>query len=592
MYMTLGRIYKLLKVTVYIALVLGTILFLLLSKIIILTKYSIQINEIQVIGVFPDLSAVITTQITISLVVVSLLSWLMGISERRIYGRKMIKLAFVSEITIFLYFIAIFLLIFINSVLYLRGSSKTLIVLFFFASFSLVMVLIFKFGLLFVFEDHNKIRILAFYYKKHLKLLKARKEYSVEYFIIDDFKKDTISKVVLSGDQSEYKTSIIIYLHLIVNTLANDKNAFEAFYIKKCSENNLLRCEDFISHYLLFIDIVFKKKTSDAIHYINILIKHLNYFEFKLPKSLVKNRVASFINKILDIESMDELCSYITLLSEIIITFMVHFSISSEIYNSYKNQFSNYYNGYLADIYSSVYKHPKLSKQNKNYVINYFRHSLTQTNQYLKESSECFLEASFKKNSLLFQRTLNVEEQTAEMIAESLAMNFLAILKNKDVSSFSTFWSLCIENRIDSISRFLVNLSVVKSLLAKHIDLQKKMAKKSIKGIYMSCNIDVIKNALKSQCFFHCTINNDSLIGLYRTICSKFVEHSEEETESCCSEYVNFSFSQKLIDNYFVFVAEKNQISEAFLYNIENTIEKDDEFNKLLIDLDNFLSYR
>ena len=191
-----------------------------------------------------NMSGIITSQISVTMIVVSITSLIASNENKYILGKRAIELIFPKSFgnNFTLYLIILFLLAFLNIYFLMNEFGDSLMLTNFIFSILLVAYFVYKFASIFVNQNNIKKNLKYKYYKDNLKHI--RKAKPLEQNIsksTEEFKNITI-RYIRDRNVRLYSENIDIYFTLIDSTLYNNKNLVQTYYADNITH------EDLISH--------------------------------------------------------------------------------------------------------------------------------------------------------------------------------------------------------------------------------------------------------------------------------------------------------------------------------------------------------
>lgn len=249
-----------------------------------------------------NMSGIITSQISLTMIVVSITSLIASTDNKYIFGKKALEFVFPKKLfnTFPLYLIILFLLAFLNIYFIINKFGDSLIIIDFILSILLVAYFVYRFANIFVNQNKIKNKLKYRYYKDNLKHIKKSKPLSHHISKnTEEFKNITI-RYIRDGNIPLYRDNIEVYFHLIESTLYNNKELVQNYYADDSVHY------DFISHIAEFAqELTEANRIKESLELYNKLYQKLNYFQIINVSDIVITHMSSKYLEIIKLVSSE-----------------------------------------------------------------------------------------------------------------------------------------------------------------------------------------------------------------------------------------------------------------------------------------------
>lgn len=544
-------------------------IFLYKSKILLLQDHKISFNFSKSYSDYINMTGIITTQVSLTLLVVSISSLIANIESKYVYGKKALDLVFhkkgLFSFKVFLFLI--FLLNFLNIYFLINQVGDAAIITIFIISILVIAFFVYRFVSLFIGSYQIKITLLKKYYKSNIKHLKRAKPLNANQSNdLEAFKNVTI-KAIRENNVPIYNENINAYFILLEQTLFNQKRLVQEYYTEKITHSDL------IAHIASFsLELLEQKKYREGINIYNRLYSRLNYFQTvnisNLEIYFISSQYIERMKYITYENEAKEYCSSLTKMIELL-TYQVY--LYSKVDLSYCRLYKHnsiYFlcsNTLLQKLYLAVQENHFLDSLEKSriymQIFDYVRTS---------EHSEKFPATTiddFLKRELVH----NGEDIfPIEIKAEPIALLILKMFENKDEKNIQLFLKMNISNRLMFAVKTFILLSIIEMLYHGN---KKKFV--------MDLNIDpdfTIEMILKNK-VMNMSLDTEEMIELYKILSEKYVINNSDYVKGSYYGFCpKFRFSKSVVDTYFITLMKSIERSDHFISLTGNTSLSEDMF--------------
>ena len=497
-------------------------------------------------------SGILSAQITLTLICVSLIALVSNIEKKYIYGESLLDLAFPSKFFSFKFaMIVLFGLLLLNLFLMLKQTAFVYIIAVFLITLYTAIIVLYRFASVFLSQQSFRNRLFCKYYKCNLIHLKKAKP--IEPQISEPMRKLKVMTLrsISKKDYITLNENMMLYFNLLKPTLFNYPRAVEEYYTEH------LNYQDLVGHiHEISLELLYNREPLYGLQVYNALLEHINYYNIVCVQEIAFTSQC-FIESFPDINDKTQIKSYLSALlqmSKMLIHQTYLYSIADLSYcRLAKPQNMIYYfaQGNMYErIYDVIIKSTKLSTADKEELIESIRSRIIDvTIGYSSPDIEDF------KHKQRFHS--NHRKYSLEIKGEPIALLFIRFFENCDCDSLNNYhsvWNIH-KDREDYSATFallLAMLSVINSLHLKgkreyFLDVQ--IDNKTAKTVFMNCDLLNFK------------ISNALLDLFYEFIISHYVaEESKSIPEGgLYSFHPKFNYRKDVVDTLFGYLYQKNQ---------------------------------
>ena len=497
-------------------------------------------------------SGLLSAQITLTLICVSLIALVSNIEKKYIYGESLLDLAFPSKILSFKFaMIVLFGLLLFNSFLMLRQVAFVYVIVVFLITLYTAIIVLYRFASVFLSQRSFKNRLFYKYYKCNLAHMKKTKP--IEPQISEPMRKLKVMTLrsISKKDYITLNENMMLYFNLLKPTLFNHPKVVEEYYTEH------LNYQDLVGHIKeISLELLYNREPTYGLQVYNALLRHLNYYNVVCVQEIAFTS-HYFIEAFPDISDKTQIKNYLSGLlqmSKMIIHQSYLYSIADLSYCRLAKPENMIYYFAQSKMYERIYdlitQSTKLSTSDKEELIESMRSSIIDvTIGYPYADVD-----DFKKKQRFHK---DHREHSLEIKGEPIALLFIKFFENCDCDSLNNYHSVCgiHKDKKDFSATFalvLSMLSVINSLYLKgkreylyDVQIDSKIAK----TVFAKCKLLTV------------TINDELLDSFYEFIISHYVATETKSTPEggLYSFHPKFNYKKEVVDTFFAYFYHKNQ---------------------------------
>ena len=494
-------------------------------------------------------------QISNTLIIISVISLLSGLSKSFILGERHINVIFPNNslFSLLKIFIILTVLLFINLVECLKNGNEILILINFLISLMIILYICIIMIWFYTHKNWFGNNLLCRYLeqqRKHIKKAVPLDSHKCKEIV--RLKNRTI--FLIEKNDNDYNYNIENIITMIDLTLFNDRKNLQEYYTEMISRSDLITCLNEIIESLILHD-----KYMEAVNILLVMYKKFAYYRFVPVEDPYRNQnIINLIDKIKYIKSESQEKEYVNKIWEIIKLYMYFIYLYKEgIDLNYcrlsKLNLLNMFNfsRYLEDIYTCIIENRNLTKNEKYRVLGELYDDIR-----MMELKEEFPEIDITD---FLQREMYIHKQGKIFIpyiikGEPIIIMFLKMIENNDIRSIKMF-------RTMNLSRKFMHYIIMSTTLSIITIISKDNYREYVDDL--NINIDRINYLFKETKFHRITLDTDELKDSYNL----FSENYFYKEHRAYVLRPRLTTTEKALKNYFY-----------FLYNDINKLE---EFYKL-----------
>ncbi len=518
--------------------------------------------------------SILGTQISITLVCLSIISLIANSEKKYIMGERATDLAFPIKgpISFKVVLSIIFMLLFSNLFFILTSKPIGLILLAFISSTYLTAYTIYRYAIVLLGQRSQKSKLYAQYYRENIKHIDRFKP--LEKHIQPKLRRynDVVLSQIVNKELDSYKENIEHHFSILNHVLFNHKKKVQNYYTEMGSNY------DISGHILSFIqELLSEGKYRESIGYLNRLLSQYNYYRIINVANLHFHRLLDRhiqVTKIVSTES--ELRDYVSSVLNLIelTQYQVYLFTTEDLsYCRIASMGIHIFasNRAYENLYTSIRENPSLQDYEKNRVYELIFDHIRRT-----EHHEQFPLANV--NDLLINRNFHPEKEIFpyEIKGEPIATLFLSFLEHRDYDNVRIFSRMNLSTTLKQFVFTIVSLSVInitylnnKRVYYLDIDIDCPKAKETIRHNRM-CTFSISASAFKD---------------LYKFVLKHYTAlDNNPETSVSGSVYLfspRFRYLKKVVDAFFYELAEENGLQDCF-YEETPTYQKEIALTELL----------
>ncbi len=519
-------------------------------------KFDNLINFNKKLGI--ESKDLLIAQISNTLIIISVISLLSGLSKSYILGEKHINVIFPNNslFSLLKIFIILTILLFINLVECLKSGNEMIVLLNFLISLMLILYMCIKMIWFYTHKNWFGNNLLCMYLEKQRKhIKKAVPLDSHECKEIVELKNQTI--VLIQKNDNDYNYNINNIITLIDLTLFNDKKILQEYYTEMITRSDLITSLNEIIATLILYD-----KHIEAANILLKLYTMFAYYKFVPVEDYYKNQnIMDLIDKIKYIKTESQEKEYVNTMWRIIKLYIYFIYLyENEIDLSYcrlsKLDLLNMFNfsRYLEDVYICIIENKNLTKNEKYRVLERLYDDIR-----IMEHKEKFPDIDIND---FFQRGYVHKEKIFIpyiIKGEPIIIMFLRMIDNNDIRAIKMF-------RTMNLSREFMHYIIMSTTLSIITIISKDNYRKYVDDL--NINIDKINYLFKETKFHRITVGTDELKNLY----DLFNENYFYKEKRPYSLRPRLTTTENALKNYFYFLYKDIDRLEEF-YKLEKCQE-------------------
>lgn len=509
--------------------------------------------------------SVLGTQISITLVCLSITSLIANSEKKYIMGERATNLAFpakgVFSFKVILSFI--FILLFANLLFILEGKPIGLILLVFISSTYLTAFTIYRYALVLLSQHSQKNKLYAQYYHENLKHLAKYKP--IEPHIQPKMLryKNVVLSQIANKELDLYKENIEFHFSILRNVFFNHKKEAQNYYTEHGS------AYDIAGHITSFIDKLLNEGLyQDSIGYLNNLLSQYNFYRIiNVGNDRLRALPSEHIQIVKAIPTESELQDYVYAVLRMIdlVHYQTYLFTTEDLSYCRIAEVGIYLhpsNRSYEKLYTSIKENPHLQDYEKSRVYELLFDQIRMTEHY-----EEFPLANV--NDLVAKRMHHPEKEhfPFEIKGEPIAILFLSFLEHHDYENIHYFSQMNISDTLKQFIFTLVSLSVIN---ITHLN------NKRVYYLDIDIDIDGTQKALQHSKLCSFSIDSAGFKKLYTFILEHYTAHDNDpKTMVSGSVYFftpRFRFLKKIVDAFFYELALENNLKESFLEENPNYV--------------------
>ena len=534
-----------------LAFVASFIFILFSSKILLLTENNLLYFNIDFSTEYINKSGVLGTQITLTLICVSLIALISNIENKFLYGERILDLAFPSKILSFkTILIALFGLLLGNIYLMLNNFVFAYSMAVLLITVYLAISVLYRFAIVFLNRSSLK-KILFFkYYKSNL--IHMKKARPIEPHISESLRKLKVVtlKYISNKNYPELNENMLLYFNLLKITLFNNPKKVQEYYTEHTN------FQDIIGHINEFaLAMLHEGNSLYGLQIYNALLRHINYYKIVCVQEIAFTS-DSFIEAFSDLKDIVQIKRYLHELLHMTGLLLQQTSLYSVVDLSYcrlakQNNLIHYFakRGMYEKIYDLILQSTKLSDSEKSDLIETIRTSvITHTTYSLGQDID-----DFRK-----KERFHKEEQiyNLDIKGEPISLLLIRFIEHNDIEHltyYSYMWNNPDKNdKSVSFALILAMLSVINNLHhggKREYLYDIKIEPEAVKQLFIKCKLLNIKT------------DDQTLNNYYAYITENYISNKQEAkgSKKAYGFHPKLVFEETVVDMLFAFLYSKNQ---------------------------------
>ena len=565
-----------------IALMLSSFCFILVSSKIILFNDLIPYFNTEFSTTYITGTEILGMQITLTLICVSLIALIASIDKKYLYGERLLDLAFPSKIFSFkLIMLFLITLLLSNIFLILKGVKLVYVVVVFVITSYLAVIMVYRFGIVFLSRSSFKNKLFCKYYKYnliHMKKTRPIQPYTAKS--LSSLKNVTL-KHLTTKNYPELSENMVVYFDLLKSTLFNHPKVVQEYYTE------YVNYEDIIGHINEFsLSMLAEGNALYGVQIYNTLLKHINFYRVVCVHHIAFSS-NSFIEALADMSHKSQMRAYLNQLlnmSSLIIEQAYLYSVTDFSYcRLAKSENLIYYwaqSGMYEKIYDIINKSPNLSKEDKDELIEDMRLRLIE----LLNSFNRSLDVDSFKKKLRYPKEKRIYR--VDIKGEPLARYFIKLIENNDRNNLCNCKSFFRDDK--DKSDYSADFALILAILSVLNNINNNG-----KRVYVSdINIDRKKceNLFTKSGLMKIKLNNEKLLEFYRFIITHYTidgnKNLSTPSGAIYSFHPKFCYKKEVVDNFFAYMIWQKQKEKSIEeIAIDNNLSYNKEIQTIILSL-------
>ena len=517
--------------------------FLLKTGIITISNNGVVFNNSLSLSDRINMTSIVTTQVSISFLVVSISSLIANVEKKYFFGKSAIKIVFKkhSMLSFCLFLFLLVLLSILNIYFLITDSGDTAILLVFVFAILVVSFFVYRFTRLFIDSENIKRDVLYKYYKSNIKHIKrATPTNSHPSKDLQQLLDVTVTSIQ-TNDSIIYNNNILAYIDIIKPTLFNYKKMVQEYYTESIFHNDAIAHLGYIAN-----ELAMSNYLQQSLYVYNRIFDLLNYYgvisisdhNLYFNSSRLISRLKGIENETLANNYFDGLT---VLISKLFYQLYLYATVDLSYCRLASYDLIRYYqfNDHIENLYLSIYCNKHLSVAEKNILYDKLFDYLRMVEHYQISFPRNIIE-DFLNKQLIPKK---LDNYPVEIIAEPIAVFFLKMYENKDTSNINLFLKMGLSPKLSSTIKILVLLSIIEILYHDN------------KRIYeMDLNIepDSTIDSIKGSNLLVLSAKKEELIDIYALIKDKYILQDGDYAKGSYYGFCpKFRFSEDVINSVF-----------------------------------------
>lgn len=527
-------------------LVLSFIYIVLSSKMVLLTEKYVPFFNEAFSTEYISISGILGTQITLTLICVSLIALISNIENKHVYGERILELAFPLKCLSFkVVLLVLFGLLLVNLYAMLNNCPLVYAILILLLTIYLAIFVLYRFAMIFLNRKSLEKTLVYKYYKSNL--VHMKKARPIEPHISESMRKLKVVtlKHISSKNYPELNEYMLLYFNLLKITLFNKPKQVQEYYTE------LMNFQDIIGHINEYaLTMLHEDKALYGLQIYNALLRHINYYKVVCVQE-ISFASDSFIDAFSDMKDITQIKRYLNELLYMTSLLMQQTHLYSTVDLSYcrlaKPENMIYYfakRSMYEKIYDLIIRSENISNDEKTDLIETIRLSIISlTSHSMEQDIEDFKKKErFHKDGRIYD---------LEIKSEPIALLFIRFIEKNDINHFIYYryaWNTFDKkDKAINFALLLTSLSVINNLHKKgqkeyvhDIDIEPQ----NVKTLFEKCGILNIK------------INDEILKEFYSVVIQKYITDNKrtDQHKKLYSFHPKLSFEQEVVDMLFAYL--------------------------------------
>lgn len=530
----------------------GSLIYILISSnMIAFSEKYVPYFNVDFYTEYISKNGVLGTQITLTLICVSLIALISNIENKYIYGERILDLAFPSKILSFkVILFSLFASLVINICLMLNNYPFVYSMSVLLLTVYLAIFILYRFATVFLNRSSLRKELFYKYYKSNLSHMKKARP--IEPHVSGTLRrlKVVTLKHISNKNYPELNEYMLLYFNLLKVTLFNRPKQVQEYYTEHTN------FQDIIGHINEFaLAMLHEGKALYGLQIYNSLLRHINYYKIVCVQEIAFTS-ESFLEALPDLKDIIQIKRYLSELLYMSKMLLQQTYLYSTVDLSYcrlakPKNLIHYFakRGMYEKIYDLIACSPRLSDNEKSDLIETIRmHIIDLTSSAIEQDIEDF------KQKVRFHEKEQV--YGLDIKGEPISLLFIKFIEHNDIEHF-IYYSYAWNNpekkdRSVSFAVILTMLSVLNNLHHKgkreylyDINIEPK----AVRRLFKKCELLKIK------------VDDQALNDFYSFITENYIvdKKEAEERKRLYGFHPKLSFDQNVVDMLFAYLYWKNQ---------------------------------
>ena len=526
------------------------------TKIILLSNSGTLIFNTDFSTEYISKSGLLSAQITLTLICVSLIALVSNIEKKYIYGEALLDLAFPSKILSFkLAMIVLFGLLLFNSFLMLKQTAFVYVIIIFLITLYTAIIVLYRFASVFLSQSSFKNLLFYKYYKCNLAHMKKTKP--IEPQISEPMRKLKVMTLrsISKKDYITLNENMMLYFNLLKPTLFNHPKTIEEYYTEH------LNYQDLVGHINeISLELLYHREPMYGLQVYNALLRHINYYNVVCVQKIAFTS-HYFIEAFSDIKDKTQIKNYLNELlqmSKMLIHQTYLYSVADLSYCRLAKPENMIYYFAQSKMYERIYdliiQSNKLITLDKEELIESMRLNIIDVT-----GGDIYPDVDDFKKKQRFHK--GYREHSLEIKGEPIALLFVKFFENCDCDSLNNYHSVCsiYKDQKDFSATFALILAMLSVINNLHLNGKREylydvqIDSKTAKTVFEKCKL------------LNLSFGNELLDTFYEFIVSHYVAAETKNTSKggLYSFHPKFNYKKAVVDTFFGYFYQKNQADKT-----------------------------
>ena len=539
------------SVSKFVALVGSLIYILISSNMILFTEKHTPYFNVNFYTDYISKNGVLGTQITLTLICVSLIALISNTENKYVYGEQILALAFPSKIISFkVILLVLFASLLTNICLMLNNYPFVYSMSVLLLTVYLAIFILYRFATVFLNRGSLRQELFYKYYKSNLSHMKKARP--IEPHVSEPLRKLKVVtlKHISNKNYPELNEYMLLYFNLLKVTLFNKPKQVQEYYTEHTN------FQDIIGHINEFaLAMLHEGKALYGLKIYNSLLRHINYYKIVCVQEIVFT-ATSFIEAFSDLKDIIQIKRYLNELMNMTEMLLVQTYLYTTVDLSYcrlaKHEDMIYYfakRDMYEKVYDAIINSTKLSDIEKSDLIESIRMSIINHTTY--SHSQDVEDFKAKQRFHREDRIYNLDIKS-----EPIALLFIRFIEQNDIDNFIYYRYAC--NNSDKKDRS-VNFALILAILSVVNNLNNKGKREYLYDIIIEPK--TVKKLFKKCELLNIKVDDEALNDYYTFITENYIADKKEteDRKRLYGFHPKLAFEQNVVDMLFSYLYWKNQ---------------------------------